>query len=281
VRRIAAFAILLATLAFPFALSARAQTPVLGWTVTCAPSALAYVDPIVAPGGVAAHRHQFFGNTVTADSTYESLRAGTGGTTCGQFTDDNSGYWVPILRDKNAVLAPINQGLHAYFIVRAGVDPLSIQPWPQGLKVVVGSGAASGPQPRVEWACVDFAAGRIGPKADLPQDCPDDLPQNRAKIVFPDCSNGEVDSADHLSHLAYSVAGACPETHPIPIPGLHFGIVYDLQFGEGAVLSSNLQSPRTAYGMHADFFDGWSRAEVEYLIANCIKDGTGCGSRRP
>src|SRR5918999_3433520 len=55
-------------------------------------------DPIVFPGQPgAAHSHDFFANRSTKnDSTYQSLRGTTLGTTCVN-PDDKSAYWIPTL----------------------------------------------------------------------------------------------------------------------------------------------------------------------------------------
>lgn len=64
----------------------------------CAPSHMAYDDPIVYPGqNKRAHLHLFFGNTMTkGTSTAVSIRT-TGNSTCSGGTNNRSSYWVPAL----------------------------------------------------------------------------------------------------------------------------------------------------------------------------------------
>lgn len=55
----------------------------------------------------------------------------------------------------------------------------------------------------------------------------------RATIIFPSCWDGQnLDSTDHMSHVAYADGGAlagdqCPETHPVRIPQVMYEIMYD------------------------------------------------------
>jgi hypothetical protein len=76
--------------------------------------------------------------------------------------------------------------------------------------------------------------------------------------------------------MAYSRFNRCPASHPMHVMQLNLFIVYDLHNGKGAYLSSNHQDPPRAYGMHADFFDGWGRTQIRKLIRNCVYSGNGC-----
>ena len=58
---------------------------------------------------------------------------------------------------------------------------------------------------------------------DAPE-CPGTAPLHMV-LTFPDCWDGEhVDSADHVSHMAYSARGRCPGTHPVSVPQLTVAI---------------------------------------------------------
>ena len=52
----------------------------------------------------------------------------------------------------------------------------------------------------------------------------------RAEVTFPSCWNGQSDSSDHNSHMAYPGAngewesGPCPITHPFRLPTLFFEV---------------------------------------------------------
>jgi hypothetical protein len=80
--------------------------------------------------------------------------------------------------------------------------------------------------------------------------------------------------------MAYSRFNRCPPSHPMHVMQLNMFIVYDLHNGEGAYLSSSHREPGgeppDAYGMHADFFDGWGPTQIKKLISNCVYSGNGC-----
>ena len=85
-------------------------------------------------------------------------------------------------------------------------------------------------------------------------------------IVFPDCWDGErVDSADHRSHVATS-DGACPDTHPVPIPQLELVIDYGPVEPVGLSLSSGPVS-----SAHADFWNTWDQDKLETEVELCLR----------
>jgi hypothetical protein len=241
--------------------NASSETPP-GWQIECEMAWTRPYDPIVVPGGF-SHQHDIFGARITPQTTYEDLRRMEN--TCnrfreGGFSGDKSAYWVPSLYDRagNKVRPTLAV---AYYRVAPGVDPQKIEPFPTGLKIVAGDHMARGPQPGVvTWACGGRGATGHG---DLPKDCPESYPGVIVSVKFPDCSDGRSDSPDHKSHMAYSVGGKCPPTHPHYHPRLSLEVKYDLQKGAGATLSNNHQN---AYGMHGDFFSGWTDERLRALI---------------
>jgi uncharacterized protein DUF1996 len=227
-------------------------------------------DPIVflgKPG--ASHSHDFMGNDSTnAYSQYQSMRAAT--TSC-RVADDTAGYWVPTLLDNGVAVAPLR--LHAYY--RTGGKPgATIRPFPAGLKVVAGDSKATSAQPlRVaRWDC--GVVGGVRPQA-TPPTCPAG-DQLHVAITFPDCWNGrDLDSADHKSHLSYSVRGACDAAHPVPVPQLTESIVYPTSGGPTFTLSSG-----GVYSAHADFFNAWNQARLDLLVHDCLNAMVHCGAIR-
>ena len=84
-------------------------------------------------------------------------------------------------------------------------------------------------------------------------------------VGFPDCSNGEVDSADHRSHMAYSIDGECPPSHPISVPRITFRVTYPAQpafFSSGGLETA-----------HADYFSGWSDESLAEKVERCLNEG--------
>ena len=232
-------------------------------------------DPIVAPnlpGG--SHSHDFFGNRSTNNSsTYESLVANKT-TTCNRI-GDTAAYWAPSLLVNGQILQPTR--INAYYR-NARKDPASVQAFPAGLKVVAGNSKATGPQDLriASWGCA-MATGAPPPSA-TPGTCPFDGQKGglKLRIVFPDCWNGvDLDSADHASHMAYSRRGACPATHPVPVPQITMNVHYPTAGGEGIVLAAG-NSPYTG---HADFFNAWDQPTLQTLVTNCLSASMHCGAR--
>jgi hypothetical protein len=217
-------------------------------------------DPIVAPGVPgASHDHSFVGNRSTrAGSTLQTLLMGR--TTCHR-PADTAAYWMPTLLVDGAAVAP--RGATIYYRRRT-LDP--VRPFPPGLKVIAGDARATTAQgSRVTfWNC--GAAGGVEPSSTVPT-CPDTGARSlRLHVMFPDCWNGSgLDSADHRSHLAYSVRGRCPATHPVAVPAIALIYRYPTTGGAGASLSSGGQL--TA---HADFFNAWKRGALTRLVNRCL-----------
>jgi hypothetical protein len=231
-------------------------------------------DPIVKPDQPgASHSHDFFGNVTTAaNSTFDSLRLGS--TTCSR-PKDTAAYWAPTLLLDGQAVTPI--GINAYY--RTGRrDPAAIQPFPSGLKIVAGNSKATGPQSArvVTFSCRGMTEPKQASSSVVPT-CATGRGLGLAmSIHFPDCWNGkDLDSADHQSHMAYSVRGVCPAGYPVSVPALTVHVKYAIAGGPGVSLSSG-----PAYTAHADFFNAWDQAELTKLVRNCINAQVECGARR-
>jgi hypothetical protein len=221
----------------------------------CRPSHVASDDPIVFPGEAgASHQHEFFGNVTTdADSTYRSLRAGA--TSC-RIAADTAAYWVPSLFANGERVAPIK--VNAYYL--AGRGRGRIAAFPAGLKVIAGNHDASSPQALAitGWKCSGVQDARL---SSDPKTCPTGS-HDVLVIRFPDCWNGkDLDSADHKSHMAYRVAGTCPNAYPVRVPRLSLNVHYDLPGTTGLTLASG-----SIYSAHADFFNAWNQTALTRLV---------------
>ncbi len=99
-------------------------------------------------------------------------------------------------------------------------------------------------------------------------------------IRFPDCWDGtHLDSADHMSHVAYSdpdrrgsVYRTCPRSHPVAIPKLAIEVRYPTVGGPGVSLASGL-----GYTAHADFFNAWDPETFARLVRDCLNADGYCG----
>jgi Domain of unknown function (DUF1996) len=237
------------------------------FVVECGFSHQAPDDPILHPGHRGrSHLHVFFGNTTTdADSTVADLAAG--GTTCDQRRDLAS-YWAPALLDHGRVVEP--GSAVAYYRPGVGVDPATVEPYPYGLKMLGGDPAADEPQSLdvVAWSCGTGSVREVTPPT-----CPESRPLRMA-VSFPDCWDGEnLDSPDHVSHVARSEGGACPDSHPVPVPQLLLTISYPIT-GGGHELALASGSVLTG---HADFFNAWDEDKLRTEITSCIHRGLTCG----
>jgi hypothetical protein len=208
-------------------------------------------DAIVYPGQPGrSHNHTYIGaRNVNAFTRVADLPGGP--TTC-EDPADGSAYWAPTLFIRNQPVTPL--AAIVYYIKQTTAP---VQPFPAGLKMIAGNAKATRPQSKrvAAWSC-----GGIGGKpryTALPACTPDQALELR--VHFPNCWNGKtLDSPDHVRHMAYSVQGRCPDTHPVPVPTLAVVLLYPPS--PGAVLASG------RFGTHADFINGWEPDELARLV---------------
>lgn len=245
--------------------------------VACEYSHFAYDDPIVFPGEPGrSHLHMFFGNTLTdAHTTTESL-VNSGGATCNGFELNRSAYWTPALLDgEGNVVVP-----DAIILYYKSKDVDSVQPMPQGLKMVAGNTrddtfTASS---RLHWSC--GGNGSAYDHTNRIPDCGGDL--INASVVFPNCWDGvNLDSADHLSHLAYvAEQDPCPAEHPVRLPQISILLYFP---GAPSVEGWHLASDRAGGGdtdpgatLHADWWGGWNDDAMELWTNGCMRAARNC-----
>jgi Domain of unknown function (DUF1996) len=234
---------------------------------SCAFSHMAMDDPIVYPRQPgASHDHSFVGNTTTnAFSTLRTLRAGS--STCRR-DGETAAYWMPTLLLNGQMIAPT--GATIYYR-RKTLAPL--RAFPAGFKMIAGDRHATSPQGLqiTYWNC--GAASSVPASTEVPT-CPDGRGQSlRLHVNFPSCWDGRhLDSADHRSHVAYAVRGACPASHPVAVPAISLIYRYPIAGGSGVTVSSG-----GAYSAHADFFNAWRQGTLTSLVNNCLNALRHCG----
>jgi hypothetical protein len=243
-------------------------------------------DSIVFPGKVgAAHNHTYFGNTGSnANSTGASLLT-SGNSTCDGGTLNRSSYWVPTLYDASGkIVKPMFNRVY-YKSGYSGLEPDDIvRSLPQGLKILAGNAKATAPShdQRVFWSCVQGGTHIVGRTKWIPN-CPQGT-QLKAEIEFGQCWNGQLDSADHKSHIVRASFGTveCPSTHPYGLPEITYNIHWYIGTANtvGWRLSSDMY-PITSttpggYSLHGDFFSAWDKATMDTIIANCIRKAGDC-----
>jgi len=250
--------------------------------VVCDPSHLGYDDPIVYPGQPGkAHLHTFFGNTLTnANSTPQSI-AKEGNSTCRGGIVDRTAYWVPTMIDTETgrPLRPI-QSIFYYKNGYYDIDPATIQPVPEGLRMVAGNAGNDRAQGPFSYRCIGKAAtarrsGKVIPDCDVGSTL-------QMGVDFPECWDGKnLDSPDHQSHMAYRRGKTCPASHPVPIPRISTEVRYAVTTPDIAKrwrLSSDTYSADKPGGMsaHADFFDGWEPEVMRSIVENCNRAHKDC-----
>lgn len=241
----------------------------------CPSSHRAQNDPIVFPGQPGqSHLHSFFGSTATdAYSTLGTLLGG--GTTCDPAVD-LSAYWVPTLLENGLPVEP--EEAKVYYLT-AHDDPGAVRPFPPGLRMLAGTPSRTGPDgpSRYKWSCRgadasstdDFAVCPAGHELELLLD-------------FPDCWNGrDLDAPDHKSHMAYGAGGACPGTHPVPVPRLQFKLRYPTSGGAGVRIATgsgiHASHGGSGYSAHGDFLNAWLPGTLEERVDRCLRRALKCG----
>jgi Domain of unknown function (DUF1996) len=249
-----------------------------GWITSCNYSHSNNEDPIVFPGLLeSSHLHDYTGAVTTdAFSTPKSLLAG--GTTCAM-PGDKSAYWVPAVYEDGVRLLPTATARNALFYYRRKGAPAgtTVQPFPEGLKIIAGNSRASSPLENPQLGTdIIFKCGP-GSSVDLPQpptQC--DSGVMSMSLRFPNCWDGvNLDSPDHRSHMAYPANGGCPTSHPVILPRLESFFRYEV--GRGPIGTITLSSG-PYFTAHQDFFNGWTPSTLQTLLSNCINASVDCGT---
>ncbi|WP_433211263.1 DUF1996 domain-containing protein [Dactylosporangium sp. CS-047395] len=242
---------------------------------TCTVSHHGPDDPIVFPGlPGASHDHTFLGNRSTnAASTAESLYAA--GTTCTP-AQDHSAYWIPTLYQNGKVVDP--KEVTVYYGSRLK-DPSRTQPFPFGLRMISGDAKNQSDTPDKQgnhfWCA--GVGGETGRTAGGEYPVCARTAELVRQITFPDCWDGvHLDTPDHKAHMADGDhTGACPASHPVPIPSVSFVIAYPLNTDtNGITLASG-----NGFSMHADFFNAWEPDALAQRVRDCLDQGYKCNAQ--
>src|SRR5215210_4249714 len=283
--------------------------PDAGWFQRCALTKTGAFDPIVFPGQPepVGHRHLFFGSTAISptSTTVSALQAGSstclfeagtkGATAFPQFGANGgnfSSYWVPDLLVRNdswvgdkPLEVNVTQ-LSAYYRKGASsIDPHSVKPFPSGLRMVIRDRNTS--KTNVQWYCSSTnGEGNNGIFRERPYDCDTTTPYKSvtARITFPQCGDGRLDSSDHISHMVYAGDNGCPKDHPHVFQRLFIHAKYDTPLGANSKLAIDASGedpaahadPDPATGFHADYIEAWQPTTLQFFVDHCIHAGIIC-----
>jgi hypothetical protein len=222
------------------------------------------VDPIYP--SPPSYTREFFANTNrNTTAPYADLLAGP--TNCDD-TKDTARYWIPRVfwTDSSGKITPLTASItRFYYRLGEKSTNVTVQPHPAGLKIDTAPGK------NVEWRCMNTGAWSTTP----PSRC-DNL-KLVVRIKFPDCSNGQLDSFDHRSHMAYAQVpdnggkARCPSSHPTPVPRLQTNVEFPIPATRGKPTLSTASGTSGKYStMHAGFFNAWDQARLKYLVDRCI-----------
>ncbi|TDV55070.1 DUF1996 domain-containing protein [Actinophytocola oryzae] len=237
---------------------------------------------IAAPGNEngAQHTHDYVGNLTTDGfSTNESLAAG--GTTCKN--GDKSAYFWPIIRIRNKGSKAVDP-LNAHNIgdpilpVSAKIEFRGnaagpVVAAPQFLRVLTGNAKSvtqAGANQNAKWTCTGFE-NRITAKYPL---CP--RGSQTVRIAdFPGCNDGNTDSANHRTHIAFADAqGKCPAGMKA-IPQLRITLKYNLPRGKLFALDAFPDEKHSPITDHNDFVNVMGEQLMNQVV-QCVNTGRRC-----
>lgn len=213
------------------------------------------------------------------DTTYEDLIASTPEENTGNVIENKSLYWHPAVYEVvDGIYHLVNSSdTTAYYTWVNNFDDnanivvsSSTVAFPNGFRMIGGL-PGQGPS-NVDAGCaVEFPC----PKGTENCNSPDTtlFPTNgcgelEVQMSFPTCWDGEnLDSTDHVSHVAYSsdgtVEGDCPQSHPVRIPQISFYFRIFNYRGGHYTFSDGTST------FHADYMSGWEESVLQNVLDNC------------
>jgi len=241
------------------------------------PSGHVRTDPIISQTCLSDHVHTFYGANILPypDITYEELIAVADDENTGNVVENKSLYWHPTVykydRNSKTYTRDVIGQSSSYYIWSNEDEPTKA--FPNGFRMIAGTkGNTDTEFPNANAECV----GQSSCERD---DCyteNDFFPKQacaelEVSMFFPGCWDGvNLDSEDHMSHVAYTedgeVEGDCPSTHPVRIPVISFFFrIFDYDGGWHTFSDGS-----STY--HSDYVSGWDEDFLQSVLDDCEND---------
>lgn len=277
----------------------------------CNVTHISHEDAIVHPGQPdSTHSHTFFGNTaIDSYTTGNNIRTRKNPkSSCIGGTVNLSAYWVPSMMrpaDHSVVIPP--RPVLVYYKTGdwpyLGTQNPAMENLPNGFRVVSGDATRTTYDSISSFSCNDSmgnsknAALGITDSTNLTGVAACNVPGYLLWhfLAFHQCWDGNLDSANHRSHLVnhYDTGGGgtrtmlCPNDHPYVLLKISEIVKYAVSSTDNPgtwALSSDfyLNTPGNSVppGMsaHADYMFGWDKTISDQFIQLCEREGRNCGS---
>ena len=243
-----------------------------------------------------SHLHQFYGNTsANANSTFASLRA-SGDSTCNNMGNNTaanrSAYWMPAILDgKGHVVMPDYVQVYYKRVPGSSSDCTGGQTIcttiPNGVRFIQGFNMMTNShsvqpgwfkcthgqwyQNKEAMTQMTLSTCPVGSKVEM-------------TMASLKCWNGQLDSPDHMSHLAGMASPtSCPQSHRYLLPQFTISAFFTVGTGDDPSmwrLSSDAMYPSAPRGstLHFDYFEAWDTLVKDMWVANCVDKKLNCSA---
>ncbi|TXT07372.1 hypothetical protein VHUM_03092 [Vanrija humicola] len=261
----------------------------------------ARVDPIVAPGAVAAHSHTITGASNFRDVLNTPEEQQNAVCSTAPIQADKSNYWAPqmFFINNDGEYEHLSPGSRVYYFA-----PKNSVAFPKGMRIISGIANERNPGAvRSQGVNIDCDE-RPGATNWLPNGTTYPQPCNaiHTNVYMPSCgwANQSLDSWDHFSHLTWPINHGgghiwenptepnCPPTHPIKYPTMMVQFNYWTSErqrkqwktdGRPNLILSNGDTAGQTY--HVDFVAGWDEGVLQAAIDTCGDIGDKIGNCPP